>query len=752
MMDNFVSSNIASFNPSSIVDSKTKIAFTSNLSYNSISNFYSKNYAIYSNFSGGFIDGTNGKYIDHKKSGYQNYDLNLDLLNFKYEVNHKNALGYAFRLRTYNMKSGVPSIWAENAVLNYTNNTINTSEDFSGLSLNQLTFTEHNFTYARTIFDHKQSLLKGGLSVKLLNGLIGNYYYVNAGTESFISTSGTTMQLTNLDADLGKNYSDDQLFYRNRGVGFDLGVTYEIRPNYEKQYYEMDGITKNVRYDINKYKWKFGASITDIGSIKFIKDSSTHNFTNASIQASATNMYQTDLINLNVFDKIINNIQNQSTKSATQEFEYKMNLPTTFHLNADYFYKKNMYVSYNVSLPLTSSKDKTRVYHTFIQTITPRIETKNYSLLLPFSHQGNGKLYFGLAGRMNINKLTVFAGANNLAILFGQKASLTRNFFVGASFNMTYGIPPDIDLDRVSDEKDVCPDDYGLYEYQGCPDTDGDEIPDKEDYCIYNKGPRETNGCPDSDSDGIIDMNDMCPNVPGLGVHYGCPDKDFDGVIDMADKCPDVPGIELNNGCPFENPGCCMDNDGDGVSNNADKCPDHAGSVYNDGCPIDSLNINKINLQDQKTKFDPNNTGEQIKILKNNDTIRNFITTRDELNKIYASKNIVKEHVVHFNVDQATMTAEEIMMFDQFFSLLGYNDNLSLMVVGNTDRDGSLDYNLVLSKKRAETVKRKLVEYGFPADKIVLYYFGEEKSLHKGTYTAEQKKMDRRVEIKIIQN
>jgi K(+)-stimulated pyrophosphate-energized sodium pump len=72
------------------------------------------------------------------------------------------------------------------------------------------------------------------------------------------------------------------------------------------------------------------------------------------------------------------------------------------------------------------------------------------------------------------------------------------------------------------------------------------------------------------------------------------------------------------------------------------------------------------------------------------------------------------------------------------------------MIIGYTDRDGSLDYNLILSKKRAEAIKRKLIQYGFNADRITLYYYGETKSLHKGDYTDELKKSDRKVEIKIL--
>lgn len=754
MTDNYVSSNVGSYNPSSIVDSKSKIALGSNFCYSSISNFYGRTYLPYVTYKD-INEIFAGRYMEHKKPGFSNNFLTAEILNFKYEIDHKNAVGYAYKMRIYDMTTGMGQIWTQNAVIDYGDaSTLNVAENFSGFNLTRLDFTEHAFTYARTLVENKSSLLKAGLTAKVLNGLRGNYFYVNEGEYSFTQPNSSVANVSGLDADFGINATKDALFYRNRGFGLDLGVTYEIRPDSDKQYYEMDGRKKNVRYDINKYKLKLAASITDIGAIKFMKDSSSYHFTNASTIKSMSKLYRNMALFSDHYSPIKDNLQASSAggvKSTAQEAEYKINLPTALHLLADYHYKRNMYVSYSVSLPVYAGGDKTEVHHSFIQTITPRVETAQYSFMLPLSMQGNGRFYLGMAGRMNINKITIFGGSNNVSLFYGQKASLTRNYFMGFSFNLLYQVPSDIDMDKVSDEKDVCPDDFGLYEFQGCPDTDGDEIPDKEDFCIYHKGTRETKGCPDGDGDGIIDMNDMCPTVPGLGVHYGCPDRDYDGVIDMADQCPDVPGIELNNGCPLENPGCCMDNDGDGVTNNADKCPDHAGSVYNDGCPIDSLNINQIELNKQKEKFDPNHTREQIRILKNNDTIRNLITSQAELDKLVKSKNIVKDHNVYFEHDQATLTDNELRLFDQFFREVSYEESLSLMVIGHTDKDGSLDYNLILSKKRAETIKRKLIEYGFPADKIELYYFGEAKSLHKGSYSKEQKRMDRRVEIKVIQ-
>lgn len=56
----------------------------------------------------------------------------------------------------------------------------------------------------------------------------------------------------------------------------------------------------------------------------------------------------------------------------------------------------------------------------------------------------------------------------------------------------------------------------------------------------------------DSDNDGLTDDVDLCPNEWGEKKTGGCPDSDEDGIIDKFDKCPDIKGTHRLYGCPFE--------------------------------------------------------------------------------------------------------------------------------------------------------------------------------------------------------
>ena len=106
-----------------------------------------------------------------------------------------------------------------------------------------------------------------------------------------------------------------------------------------------------------------------------------------------------------------------------------------------------------------------------------------------------------------------------------------------AGFNYNFG-QGDSDKDGVPDNKDTCPEEPGLKEFNGCPDTDGDKIPDNKDNCPEEFGPVENNGCPwsDRDEDGVFDKDDNCPDVPGAVTNAGCPEYPIEGLEELSVK------------------------------------------------------------------------------------------------------------------------------------------------------------------------------------------------------------------------
>lgn len=67
-------------------------------------------------------------------------------------------------------------------------------------------------------------------------------------------------------------------------------------------------------------------------------------------------------------------------------------------------------------------------------------------------------------------------------------------------------------------------------------------------------------------------------------------------------------------------------------------------------------------------------------------------------------------------------------------------------VYGHTDSRGTPGYNIKLARSRAAFVKRRLVQYGIPAEMVIVKSFGETKPASKED-TAEGRRLNRRAEI-----
>ena len=62
----------------------------------------------------------------------------------------------------------------------------------------------------------------------------------------------------------------------------------------------MDGETRIERYDLNKYLFKFGISITDIGRVRFTRDSLSYDFTTSNTTYDAERLGNLNFVDLDV--------------------------------------------------------------------------------------------------------------------------------------------------------------------------------------------------------------------------------------------------------------------------------------------------------------------------------------------------------------------------------------------------------------------------------------------------------------------
>ena len=273
-------------------------------------------------------------------------------------------------------------------------------------------------------------------------------------------------------------------------------------------------------------------------------------------------------------------------------------------------------------------------------------------------------------------------------------------------------------------------------------DSDGDGLYDPgqgldvEDKCPQEPGPRSNDGCPveliDSDGDGLYDPGqegvapedeDQCPDEPGPRENHGCPLKDSDGdgmydpgqdgaPADMVDKCPDKPGPKENDGCPL------TDKDGDGFfdpgqkgipEGKTDQCPEkpesNNGYQDNDGCP------------DEIPK-----------------TLKKFTG---------AIKGI------YFDVNKDTIKPKSFKVLDNAVKVLKQFPDTRVEISGHTDSDGGHDYNVDLSQRRADSVKKYLQDKGIDGARMQTKGYGPDKPIADNK-TKKGKAKNRRIEFKLL--
>jgi len=112
-----------------------------------------------------------------------------------------------------------------------------------------------------------------------------------------------------------------------------------------------------------------------------------------------------------------------------------------------------------------------------------------------------------------------------------------------------------------------------------------------------------------------------------------------------------------------------------------------------------------------------------------------------------AKKKIVLRSV-HFDFDKATLKPEAKPILDEAVQVLKNEGSVDIIVEGHTDSVGTDQYNLGLSRRRAETVRTYLVNHGIANSRITAEGMGESKPVASND-TADGRAQNRRVELHV---
>lgn len=114
-------------------------------------------------------------------------------------------------------------------------------------------------------------------------------------------------------------------------------------------------------------------------------------------------------------------------------------------------------------------------------------------------------------------------------------------------------------------------------------------------------------------------------------------------------------------------------------------------------------------------------------------------------------KMVLKENAIRFNTKKATLTPAATGNLDKLVPIFKEYADTEIDIFGYTDNTGTVEYNLILSQKRAKAVCDYLVSKGLDASRFKINGLGIADPIATND-TPEGRAQNRRVEFAIIPN
>lgn len=301
------------------------------------------------------------------------------------------------------------------------------------------------------------------------------------------------------------------------------------------------------------------------------------------------------------------------------------------------------------------------------------------------------------------------------------------DFGLGIGYNFTENLGAELMFSYLHTDADVPLRDIDVYGYQLHLDALYHFMPDKivVPYLALGIG-----GLMFDDDDAPFEIDDTFQANAGLGFKvfltedlalradgryfYGFEDSDSEFAITAG-------LVYLIGGDKKIKP--CVDMDQDGVCDDVDKCPDTAAGlrVNSVGCP---------------------ETAEPYVVMDKSKDAGGIVKESDK--QVVQKEIPATQVVVYFEFDKTTVKSLFHSRLESLAQLMNEYPEVTGVIEGHTDSIGSADYNMALSRKRAEAVREYMrVQFGIDPARFVIEPMGENAPAAANT-TAEGRAENRR--------
>lgn len=281
-------------------------------------------------------------------------------------------------------------------------------------------WAEVGFTYGRVLMDKGKHFIKVGVTGKYLAGVANAFVNIDklkgtlnqdpATQDVYLKDASGSLEIGMGGVSFNDFDAKELTSFKSTGIGADLGLIYEYRPEQKK------------------YKYRIGVALTDIGSIKYDKDLNKSGGYSIHTGNPGLNLEELDV----PADKIKDYLDSKPayfTPINSGGNTYSVSLPTMLNLDLDYQVKGKLYVNAAGHFNMASKANpfNGRLYDSY--SVTPRLETKLFGIYVPVNYSELTDLNAGVA--VKVGPLFLGSGSVLTALLSESKQA---DFYFGIRF------------------------------------------------------------------------------------------------------------------------------------------------------------------------------------------------------------------------------------------------------------------------------------------------------------------------------
>ncbi len=135
-------------------------------------------------------------------------------------------------------------------------------------------------------------------------------------------------------------------------------------------------------------------------------------------------------------------------------------------------------------------------------------------------------------------------------------------------------------------------------------------------------------------------------------------------------------------------------------------------------------------------------------------TLTEFITNVNFETKILMERIVIEKAVVlnniYYDLNKADIRPDAALVLDSLVQIMDDNPEIYIELGSHTDSRAPDDYNMDLSRRRAQSAVRYIINKGVASARIVAKGYGESQLIVKNAETEEEHQRNRRTEFKVL--